>query len=238
VRTDTHCHIDLFDDPIATARAYESEQTYCVMTTMLPSHYRAALPHLRPFGMVRPALGMHPLRASEGKKEIRAFLELVRSVECIGEIGLDLSVEGQKTREMQSAILRSILPAIGGGKFVTVHSRQAHEQVTSILDEYNVGPVSFHYFIGGRRAAEKLVDKGHYFSINHLMLKNKHRCLIEVVPRDHILVESDGPFLTKRPLATIKHVYDELSRIWHTDIPETEDILAHNFKRCRTVTQL
>lgn len=235
MRVDTHCHIDLFNDPIATARAYESEQTYCVMTTMLPSHYRAALPHLKPLRMVCPALGIHPLRASEGKNEIRVFLELVRSAECIGEIGIDLSVEGQKTQEMQSAILRRILPAIGGGKFVTVHSRHAHEQVASILDEFNVGPVSFHYFIGDQRAAQKLVDQGHYFSINHLMLKNKHRYLIDVVPQDRILVESDGPFLTKRPLAMIKHVYDELSKIWHTDMPETEEILAHNFNRCRTV---
>jgi len=55
------------------------------------------------------------------------------------------------------------------------------------------------------------------------------------VPRDRILVESDGPFLTKRPLSMIEHVYNELSNIWHTDKVETEEIISLNFSRCRTI---
>jgi len=235
MRVDTHCHIDLFDDPISTARAYESAQTNCVMTTMLPSHYQAALPHLKPFRAILPALGMHPLRVSEGKNEIRMFVDLARSAECIGEIGLDFSVEGQRTKKLQSAILGSILPAIGNGKFVTVHSRNAHDELSGLLDDYHVGPVCFHYFIGGPQTAARLAAKGHFFSLNSRMLSNKHSRIIDAVPRDHILVESDGPFLTKRPLAMIEHVYNELSKIWHTDKFETEELLALNFCRCRTI---
>jgi TatD DNase family protein len=234
MRVDTHCHIDLFDDPVATARAYESAQMSCVMTTMLPSHYQAALPHLKPFRAIRPALGMHPLRVTEGKNEIMMFVGLACSAECIGEIGLDLSTEGRRTKELQSAILRRILPVIGNDKFVTVHSRNAHDEVSSLLDECHVGPVCFHYFVGGPHAAARLAAKGHYFSVNSRMLRNKHRSTIDAVPRDRILVESDGPFLTKRPLAMIEHVYSELSKIWHTDEFETEELLALNFSRCRT----
>ena len=235
MRVDTHCHIDLFDDPIATARAYESALTCCVMTTMLPSHYQAALPYLKPFRAVWPALGMHPLRVSEGKNEIMNFVDLASSAEYIGEIGLDLSSEGQSTKKMQLAILRSLLPVIRDRKFVTVHSRNAHDEVSSLLDEYHVGPVCFHYFIGGPQAAEGLAAKGNFFSVNSRMLKNKHRSIIDAVPRDRILVESDGPFLTKLPLSMIEQVYDELSKIWHLDKIETEEIIALNFSRCRTV---
>jgi len=235
MRVDTHCHMDLFDDPVATARAYESSQTSCVMTTMLPSHYQAALPHLKTFRAIRPALGMHPLRVKEGKNEISLFVELASSAKCIGEIGLDLSTEGRRTKELQLAILRKILPAIGNGKFVTVHSRNAHDEVSSLLDEFHVAPVCFHYFIGGPHAAARLAAKGHYFSINSQMLKNKHRGTINAVPRDRILVESDGPFLTKQPLAMIEQVYHELSKIWQIDNFETEELLSLNFNRCRTI---
>ena len=238
MRIDTHCHVDLFDDPIATARAYEKANTSCVMVTMLPSHYQVALPYLKPFKTIRPALGMHPLRASEGKNEIKLFLDLACSSECIGEIGMDLSTEGKKTKALQSAILRSILPVIGSGKFVTVHSRNAHDDIASLLEEYHVGPVCFHYFIGGPHAAAALATKDHYFSINKHMLRNKQRCLIDAVPRDRILVESDGPFLTKRPLEMIEHIYDELSRIWRTERKETEELLTLNFNRCRTIVSL
>ena len=163
------------------------------------------------------------------------FVDLACSAEYIGEIGLDLSGKGQRTKTLQSTILRSILPAIGNGKFVTVHSRNAHDEVFNLLDEYHVGPVCFHYFIGGPHAAAGLAAKGHFFSVNSQMLKNKHRSIIDAVPRDRILVESDGPFLTKHPLTMIEHVYNELSKIWHTDEIETEELLSLNFFRCRTV---
>ncbi len=234
MRIDTHCHIDLFANPVATAQAFASAQTGCVLATMLPSHYQAALPHVKPFRTIWPALGMHPLRASEGKSELSLFLDLVYSAECIGEIGMDLSAEGQETQDIQSGILKRILPAIGRGKFVTVHSRNAHEEVGYILDEYDVRPVCFHYFIGGPLAAEKLATKGHYFSINHRMLTNKHKSIVEAVPRDRILVESDAPFLTKRPLATIEHVYEDLSKTWNIEKQEAIELIYKNYTSCRT----
>lgn len=237
MRVDTHCHIDLFDDPIATARAYQSAETRCVMTTMLPSHYEAALPHVNLFRGIMLALGMHPLRVTEGKHELKMFMNLAPFADYIGEIGLDFSPEGKKTKTEQLATLKAILPTIKNGTFVTVHSRNAHDELSSLLDEYQVGPVCFHYFIGGPHAAAELSVKGHYFSINDRMLKNKHRSIIDAVPRDRILVESDGPFLTKRPLAMIEHVYDELRKIWHTDKLETEELIALNFSRCRGLKQ-
>jgi len=232
---DTHCHIDMFDDPVAVAQTYDRAQVGCVMTTMLPSHFALSLPYLKPFRTIRPALGMHPLRSAEGQSEIQRFNDLVRSAEYIGEIGMDLGPEGRKTRETQSAILQSILPMIGAGKFVSVHSRNANEEVCFLLDEHGIDPVCFHYFTGGVKAAEQLVAKGHYFSVNHRMLRsNKHRRIVGVVPRDRVLVESDGPFLTKRPLAMIENACAELGEIWRTCRAETEDILARNFSRCRT----
>ena len=235
MRVDTHCHIDLFEDPIKTAQTYQNARTNCILVTTLPSHYQAALPHLKPFRIIQPALGMHPLRVSEGKNEIMMFLNLACSTECIGEIGLDFSAEGRKTQKLQSDVLRRILPGIGSSKFVSVHCRNAHDEMSRLLDEYYVAPVCFHYFIGGPHAAAELAAKGHFFSINNRMLMNKHRSIIDAVPRDRILVESDGPFLTKRPLSMIEHVYDELSNIWHTDKFETEKIISLNFSRCRTI---
>ena len=67
--------------------------------------------------------------------------------------------------------------AMPKGGIVTIHSRNAHYEVSSLLDEYHVGPVFFHYFIGGPHAAAELAAKGHFFSINNRMLMNKHRSI-------------------------------------------------------------
>lgn len=233
---DTHCHIDLFDDPIATASAYHNSKTRCVMTTMIPSHYQVSLPYLKPYKLVMPAIGLHPLRVHEDKEEIKIFINYVNTTVYIGEIGLDFSFEGKKTKLKQINALKTILPLLKkNNKFVTVHSRNAHEELAQLLDDYHIGPVCFHYFIGGPQAAAALAVKGHFFSVNGKMLRNKHRNLIETVNKEHILVESDGPFLTKQPLKMIQYVYDALSSIWQTDKHITEEIISVNFEKCRTI---
>jgi len=224
----------MYDDPIAMARAYENAGIACVLATMLPSHYQAALPHLKPFSVIRPSLGLHPLRSVEGQKEVALFLRLASSVQYIGEIGLDLSSEGRKTRDVQYENLQSVLPAIRSGTFVTVHSRNAHKELALLLDEHSVGPVCFHYFVGGPRDAEKLAGKGHFFSINHRMLAGRHQNILDAVPRDKVIVETDGPFLTKDPLAAILKTYSIVSHAWGLSIQDVEKQIESNFQTCRT----
>lgn len=231
---DTHCHIDLFDDPINVAQSYCTSHTQCVMVTMLPSHYRMALPHLMKFPSVLAAIGMHPLRAKEGSNEVGLFRELSKSVEFIGEIGIDLSPEGKKTKETQIKNLNAIAPKLKDEKFVSVHSLRAYEEVGDILEKNGIDPVCFHYFTGGRAAAESLAKQGHYFSINHRMLTSRHKELVDVLPVKQVLIESDGPFLTKNPVEKTKEVYTALSEVWGIEFFETARIIKANFQTCRT----
>ena len=60
---DTHCHIDLYPNPHAIARAVERQKILTIAVTNLPSHFEVGLPHLRGFRQIRPALGLHPLMA-------------------------------------------------------------------------------------------------------------------------------------------------------------------------------
>jgi TatD DNase family protein len=234
---DTHCHIDYFGDPIETAKSYEANNLSCVMVSMLPSHYQMALSHLKPFGVIRPALGMHPLRAKEGRNEIKQFLGMVEGVEFIGEIGLDHSPAGRDSKTIQEEVLGKILPSIGAGKFVSVHSRDAHNPLAEMLNTYSVGPVCFHYFTGGSDSALKLVSAGHFFSVNIKMLKGRHRTLLDCLPKERILVESDGPFLTKEPIRAVKEAYALLGNVWGMSECAVIKLLKDNFNKCRTVTR-
>lgn len=235
MRIDSHCHIDLFDDPVATCKAYEKAQICCVMATMLPSHFQAALPHLASYKQVIPALGMHPMRAKEAFYEISLFKKLVNTTDYIGEIGLDMSSDGRKTIHLQLEILKTIFPAIGRGKFITVHSRNAHNELLTLLDDYKIGPVCFHYFVGGPEAARRLVAKGHFVSVNYKMMTGLHAEMVCSLPRDRLIIETDGPFLAKNPVAIIGRTYHELSKILNMTNDETEALVWSNFNKCRTV---
>ena len=194
---DTHCHIDLHDDPIGIARRIEESQIECVAVTMLPSHYRMALPHIKKFDQLHASLGMHPLRITEGVKETEAFMAFSQSCDFIGEVGLDFSREGNATRETQISVLKKILDSLRGGKFVSVHSRGAALETLAIFDDGNVGPVCFHYFTGGLEVATAAANKGHYFSFNCRMLNGRNKGLLDSIPKDRVLVESEG---MSRPL--------------------------------------
>ena len=117
---------------------------------------------------------------------------------------------------------------------MTVHSRNAHNELAILLDEYSVGPVCFNYYVGGPQDADKLSKRGHFFSVNQRMLTGKHRILLDAVPMDRVLVETDGPFLTKNPLTALRQTYSALSAAWGFPPKEIENQIERNFQTCRT----
>lgn len=231
---DTHCHIDLYDDPIELAHKIERSRVTCVAVTMLPSHYKMGKQHLTNFRKTHASLGLHPLRVVEGQSEINEFLRLSESCEFIGEVGLDFSSRGKPTKGLQVEVLSAITESLLGGKFVSVHSRDAYVETVNVLEKGGVGPVCFHYFNGGIEVAKEIADLGHFFSFNQRMLRGKHRDLVSELPRERILVESDGPFLTKSPFNAISFVYRRLAEIWKMDTSEVEAVISTNFSNCRT----
>ncbi len=233
---DTHCHIDLHDDPVQLAQEMEASQTECVAVTMLPSHYRLGLPHLENFSRVHASLGMHPLRAMEGAKEVESFISLSKGCDFIGEVGLDFSREGKASKEIQIEILLRIMDSIRSGKFVSVHSRCAAREILDIFDDHNTGPVCFHYFTGGQKVALAAVNAGHYFSFNRRMLIGRHKALLDIIPKDRVLVESDSPFLSKSPITATKEAYSMIAEYWEIPLLDAEKVISRNFENCRTAS--
>lgn len=233
---DTHCHVDLFPDPVGVARLLERELSACVAVTMLPSHFEMARRHLAGFRRVRPALGLHPLRARKGRPEIPRFRNLARSAEFIGEIGIDGSSEGRSTLEAQKENFAEIAASIQAGAFVTVHSRGAWRETLEGLKLTNLRPVCFHYFTGGTEGAKAVLSEGHYFSVNHRMIApdSRHREMIAALPRVRVLVETDGPFLGAAPVEQLESVYRFLELTWQLDSGATRQLVRENFSRCRT----
>ncbi len=231
---DTHCHLDLHDDPVGLARKVEATQTMCVAVTMLPSHFRLGLPHLAPYKNVHAALGLHPLHVKEGECEIDEFVELSKTCDFIGEIGLDFSREGRETKSIQVEAFSRILNSVKGGKFVSVHSREAAKDLLQMLAKNKVGPICFHYFTAGPVVAAEGIEAGHFFSFNRRMLNGKHKALLDIIPRNRVLVESDAPFLTKNPITATKNTYALIAEHWKIPLSDVVKTIAQNFTSCRT----
>ncbi len=233
---DTHCHVDLFTDPVGTARKLERELTTCVAVTMLPSHFEMGQRHLVAFQRVVGALGLHPLRAHEARKEIERFTTLAAKTNFIGEIGLDGSAQGKSSLALQKELFTESICSIRPGAFVTVHSRGAWSETLDLLRTHGVGPVCFHYFTGGVEGARAVLAEGHYFSVNYRMVSqgNRHRLVVAEMPRERVLIETDAPFLGNGdPVAQLGTVYRFFEDVWRMDSNNVRMTVRENFCRCR-----
>jgi TatD DNase family protein len=232
---DTHVHIDHFPDPYQIALEAEKAGIKTIAVTVLPSHFEFAYPHIRPMRNVRLALGLHPLYAKKHKEEYPLFEKHIQDTSYIGEVGLDFSRDGIKTKAIQIESFRFVLSCIRNpSKFISVHSRKAEEEVLQLLDECRVSPVVFHWYSGEIELTNDIVSNGHYFSINPAMVKSsKGLDLLLRIPRDRVLTETDGPFLKVGNVpAQPKNVRDVLiglTKIWDEPLDTVEKQIENNF---------
>ena len=232
---DTHCHIDLYPNPLVIAKEVERREILTIAVTNLPSHFEMGQLHLREFRQIRQALGLHPLMAEHHKKERAKFKQMLSRTSYIGEVGLDFSRMGRDTKDIQLESLRFVFGQIQDRpRFVSLHSRGAESKVLELLEEFNIQSAVFHWYSGLLTVLDHAVQSGHYFSINPAMIRSqKGRNIIERIPLNRILTESDGPHvqLRNQPVkpTDIKGVLEALGGIWGMSFEESKAQVMSNF---------
>lgn len=186
---------------------------------------------------LRPALGLHPLRAARlSGSEIERFFASLGRTDYVGEIGIDRSPQGKITEARQLQIFERILaePRIRE-KVLTLHSRGAARQVVERMEQASVVGI-LHWYTGSASMAERALAAGFYFSINPSMLRTKAgRRLLALLPRDRVLTETDGPFCRLgsrecRP-ADVLPVVKALGQLWNLKDQEAADQVVANLTR-------
>jgi TatD DNase family protein len=124
-------------------------------------------------------------------------------VVAVGETGLDYYWDRTAPADQQHHFRRHIDLAKRVGKPLMIHDRDAHADVLRILREE--GPpdkVVFHAFSGDAQMARECVAAGYVLSFPGVVTFKNAPALREaaaVTPIDHLLVETDAPFLTPHP---------------------------------------
>lgn len=233
---DTHCHIDLYNEPEKILLECEKADMTVLAMTNLPSHFQMGHPHVLPFKKIRLALGMHPLYVQEHIKEFPLFVKNLPKTSYVGEVGLDFSREGYATKEMQVASFKKILRLLNGErKVLSLHSRRAEKEVLDLLIDNDIKTAIFHWYSGPLALIDGIVQQGYYFSINPDMLTSENgKKIIGRIPAEKILTETDGPFtqVNGRPVrpTDVDLVYRYLAEIWGKTRSEVEDMVAKNFR--------
>jgi TatD DNase family protein len=237
---DTHCHLDLFPDPLQVLQ--EAPETVVVAATELPSRYRMLAARFRGDRRVRVALGLHPLRAATaGPLEAGLLIRQLAPAEYVGEVGLDFSAHGKSTKSAQLRLFDRLLaePSLRH-KVVTVHSRGAEAVVIERLRAAGVVAI-LHWYTGPLDMIKEALAAGLYFSINPAMLRTeKGRKVIAAIPHDRALTESDGPFAKARGRSTgpcdMRQLVSELAQLWGMQPQDVRDHLYDNLANLYSAT--
>lgn len=236
---DFHCHLDLYPDPHAVARACAERGLYVLSVTTTPSAWSGTAALTRGATRIRTALGLHPQLAHQRKGELPIFERLIPETRYVGEIGLDGAPEFKRHWEDQMLVFSRALDMCraAGGRVLSIHSRRA---VIPVLDELEarpgVGTPILHWFSGSNRELARAIDCGCWFSVGPAMLRgDKGRELTRRMPRDRLLTESDGPFAQIDGRAAwpwdAGNAIRDLEKLWGQSAAEVESQLLGNLSR-------
>lgn len=179
-----------------------------------PSSSREAVRLAAEQDLVYAAIGIHPhyaRRMDDAALESMRELALQPKVVAVGEIGLDFFRDLAPRDVQRRAFLAQLAWAGKLGKPVIIHDRDAHDEILDILEtwatEVQASPLAgrlgvLHTFSGDLSMAERAVEMGFYLSISGPVTYEKEERLpeiIQAVPLDRLLVETDCPYLPPHP---------------------------------------
>ncbi|MCM2356840.1 MAG: TatD family hydrolase [Geobacteraceae bacterium] len=234
---DFHCHIDLYPEPKKIIELSDKFGIYVLSVTTTPKAWTKTNALSKGKNRIRTALGLHPQIAHERLNELALFDLLISETKYVGEVGLDGSPELKQHLPAQLQAFEHILNSSSrtGGKIFSIHSRKAEDLVLDTLARFpDAGVPVLHWFSGTKKQLQRAIDMGCWFSVGPAMLRSMSgKSLVQQMPKDRVLMESDGPFVKISNRAALptdtELIKKELALIWALTAKETEQILLNSF---------
>ncbi len=205
---------------------------------------------------VYASIGLHPLHVAKGKgdskEEFFDYKEYKKigsssKVVAIGETGLDYFNKPKNKEKLflfkekqKDVFLKHLKLARELDLPVILHCRMAHKELIEILKKETrkkkiKGVV--HCFTGSLEDMRQYLDMGFYLGFTGIIFKLNLKEIIEKIPLDKILVETDCPYLTppaedgrNEPLY-VKYVIKEVADIKKADFKEVLEKTTKNTKK-------
>lgn len=204
---DSHCHPQMAtggaDAAIERARAAGVTAMVVVGTDLASS--REAVELAGGHDDVFATVGLHPHDASRFDDEWAALVELANApkVVAIGEAGFDYHYLHSPADAQDATFRAHIRLAHAVDRALVIHSREAWDDTFRVLaDEGVPARTVFHCFTGGPGEARRALDLGASLSFSGIVSfksADDVRAAAALCPSDHVLVETDAPYLAPVP---------------------------------------
>ena len=209
---DTHCHIyqeyyDDIDDIIK--KSYNNNVKYIINNACNFHTSLEVLDLSSKYNYMYCVIGVHPNENLNDLKDISLLLKENlnnKKLIGIGEIGLDYYYT-KDNREEQIKVFESQLNLAEEYNLpVIIHSRNATEDMLTILKKYRLRGI-IHCFNGSVEVAKEYIKLGFKLGINGVITFKNCKLIdtIKAVGIENIVFETDSPYLTPEPYRGAKN---------------------------------
>ena len=204
---DTHCHI--YNSEIENAEDIIKEcaknNIYMILNGIDPKSNKEVLELANKYENVYAALGYdHSVVNDITEKDISLLDEQLNNnkVIAVGEIGLDYYWV-KDNKDTQKELFEKMLNLAEKHNLpVIVHAREALQDTYDILKKHKVIG-SMHCYQGSKEMAKEFIKLGFYIGIDGpITYKNnkKQKDMVKEIDINHIIVETDSPYLSPEPV--------------------------------------
>lgn len=168
---------------------------------------RISLEMAKSHEIIFTSVGVHPHDVATMKEddlEILLAMTAYEKVVAVGEIGLDYYYDNVPVEVQKLWFRQQIKLAVDLDLPMIIHSREASKDTFDLLSEgegHKVGGV-IHCFDGSAEMAKRYTDLGYYIGVGGIVTFKKARKIkevVEAIPLDRILIETDAPYLAPEP---------------------------------------
>lgn len=246
---DTHAHLDDIkyaedrDETVTRAREAGVTKIITMSDTMFAA--QAAIVLAENYDGVYAGVGVHPQEAHTIRPDDYDKLAIytgLEKVKAIGEIGLDYYYENCSRETQQEVFIRQLDVARQCHMPVSIHDRDAHGDLMTILKKEGKGLTgSIHCFSGSYEMARELIKMGWHIGVDGpLTFKNSRKLpeIIQKIPLERILLETDCPYLAPVPKrgkrnepGYIPYIAEKIAEIKGIPVEEVARITTENAEK-------
>ena len=250
---DTHAHYDdekfECDREDVIKKIYESGVTRCIDVGCDIETSKKAIEIANEHDFIYAIIGIHPNEIPQDENQLWKMIQEIKKlainnkkVVAIGEIGLDYHYEGFDKNLQQKAFIKQIELANELNLPISIHTRDAIDDTIAIIRKYKVnnGGV-LHCCPFNKELVRHGLENGYYIAFGgtctYKSSKNAQE-IINMVPLNKILIETDSPYLAPEPLrgtrndsSNLKYVVEKIAEFRNLKPDEVAQITYNNANR-------
>jgi TatD DNase family protein len=247
---DTHCHIygEEFDRDLPAI--IERAENEGVEKFYLPGIDSSVIDRMLKTEQQFPGkclamMGLHPCSVKEDyRQELAVVAEWLdrRRFAAVGEIGLDFYWDKTFSDQQYDAFRQQLELAKQHKLPAVLHCRDSLDESIGVVKSLQDGRLSgiFHCFGGTPEQARQITDLGFYLGIGGIITYKNSGLgpVIEQTSLDHIVLETDAPYLSPVPFrgkrnesSYLKYVVQKLAELKQAPVEEVAAITTRNAQK-------